>query len=239
MSPKLVLIRHGESQWNRENRFTGWTDVPLNENGVREAQEAGRRLGASGLKFDRAYTSVLKRAICTLWFVLDELDLMWIPVERTWRLNERHYGALQGLNKAEMAEKHSPEQVHLWRRSYAVRPPALDWDDSRHPRFDPRYANLERKALPATESLEDTLNRVLPVWEKKIAPQLSKGKNILIVAHGNSLRGLIKHLDGISDEDIPDLNIPTGVPIVYEFEEQLASHRAYPLDGGYGNQPAG
>lgn len=232
MSPKLVLIRHGESQWNRENRFTGWTDVPLNENGVREAQEAGRRLGASELKFDRTYTSVLKRAIRTLWIVLDELDLMWIPVERTWRLNERHYGALQGLNKAEMAEKHSPEQVHLWRRSYAVRPPALDWDDSRHPRFDPRYAHLARKVLPATESLEDTLNRVLPVWEKKIVPQLSKGKNILIVAHGNSLRGLIKHLDGISDEDIPDLNIPTGVPIVFEFEEQLASHRAYPLDGG-------
>jgi 2,3-bisphosphoglycerate-dependent phosphoglycerate mutase len=229
VSGQLVLIRHGESQWNRENRFTGWTDVPLNEKGIAEALEAGRRLKEHGFRFDMAYTSVLKRSIRTLWIVLDELDLMWIPVERTWRLNERHYGALQGLNKAETAQKHDPELVHQWRRSYAVRPPALEKDDPRHPRFDPRYAYLPRKLLPATESLEDTLRRVMPVWEKKITPQLLKEKNVLIVAHGNSLRGLIKHLDKISDQDIPDLNIPTGIPLVYEFTDHLASHKSYSL----------
>jgi 2,3-bisphosphoglycerate-dependent phosphoglycerate mutase len=229
MKIKLVLIRHGESQWNQENRFTGWTDVPLNEKGIVEAHEAGCRLRESGIHIDIAFTSVLKRAIRTLWIVLDELDLMWIPVERTWRLNERHYGALQGLNKAEMAQKHDPDLVHQWRRSYSIRPPALDWDDPRHPRLDPRYAHLPRKSLPATESLEDTLIRVLPVWEKKVAPRLLQGKNVLMVAHGNSLRGLIKHIEEISDEDIPALSLPTGIPLVYEFTGELDSNHSYYL----------
>jgi 2,3-bisphosphoglycerate-dependent phosphoglycerate mutase len=231
MTGQLVMIRHGESQWNLENRFTGWTDIPLNENGIAEAHKAGRSLKENGIRFDIAYTSVLKRSIRTLWIVLDELDLMWIPVERTWRLNERHYGALQGLNKAETAQKHSPELVHQWRRGYAIRPPALEWDDPRHPRFDPRYAHLPRKLLPATESLEDTLYRALPVWDRKIAPRLLRGKNVLVVAHGNSLRGLIKHIDGISDEDITDLNIPTGIPLVYEFTDKLTSLKSYYLTG--------
>jgi 2,3-bisphosphoglycerate-dependent phosphoglycerate mutase len=225
----LILIRHGESQWNQENRFTGWMDIPLNEKGVAEAHEAGKHLKENGVRPDIAYTSVLKRAIRTLWIVLDELDLMWIPVERTWRLNERHYGALQGLNKAEMAQKHDSDLVHQWRRSYAARPPALDWNDPRHPRFDPRYANLDAGSLPATESLADTLRRVLPIWKKKITPCLITGKNVLIVAHGNSLRALIKHIDGISDEDIPDLNIPTGIPLFYEFTDDLASHHSHYL----------
>ncbi len=222
MTAKLVLLRHGQSHWNQENRFTGWTDVDLSELGVAEAHAAGKRLLADGFRFDRAYTSVLKRAIRTLWIGLDELDQMWIPVERSWRLNERHYGALQGLNKAETAERHSPEQVYLWRRSYAVRPPALDDDDPRHPRFDPRYAALNPDELPAAESLADTYRRVMVYWEAEVAPQLRQGKTILIAAHGNSLRALVKYLDGISDEAIPELNIPTGIPLFYEFGDNLA-----------------
>ena len=221
MNAKLVLLRHGQSQWNQENRFTGWTDVDLSELGSKEAHAAGKRLLAVGFQFDRAYTSVLKRAIRTLWIVLDELDQMWIPVERSWRLNERHYGALQGLNKAETAARHSLEQVHLWRRSYAVQPPSLEHDDPRHPRFDPRYAALLADELPSAESLADTYQRVLPYWEGQIAPQLRRGKSILISAHGNSLRALVKYLDMISDEAIPELNIPTGIPLLYEFDEGL------------------
>jgi 2,3-bisphosphoglycerate-dependent phosphoglycerate mutase len=218
---QLVLIRHGESLWNKENRFTGWTDVDLSEKGVREAHQAGRQLVAEGFDFDVALTSVLKRAIRTLWIVLDEMDLMWIPVERDWRLNERHYGALQGLNKAETAEKLSAEQVHLWRRSYDVAPPPLELDDPRHPRFDRRYADLEPAQRPATESLKDTLNRVMPYWHDTVVPYLRRGVRVLIVAHGNSLRALVKYLDGISDADIPALNIPTGVPLVYELDDNL------------------
>jgi 2,3-bisphosphoglycerate-dependent phosphoglycerate mutase len=227
MNAKLILLRHGQSQWNQENRFTGWTDVDLSEVGKQEAYRAGRRLLADGFHFDRAYTSVLKRAISTLWIVLDGMDQMWIPVERSWRLNERHYGALQGLNKAETAERHSPEQVHLWRRSYAVRPPSLENDDPHHPRFDPRYTGLIADELPAAESLADTYSRVMPYWEGQIAPQLRRGKTILISAHGNSLRALVKYLDAISDEAIPELNIPTGIPLLYEFGnglEVLGSH---------------
>jgi 2,3-bisphosphoglycerate-dependent phosphoglycerate mutase len=221
MNAKLVLLRHGQSQWNHENRFTGWTDVDLSKLGIQEARAAGRRLLADGFHFDRAYTSVLKRAIRTLWIVQDEMDQMWIPVERSWRLNERHYGALQGLNKAETAERHSPEEVYLWRRSYAVRPPALDSDDPRHPRFDPRYAALSADDLPAAESLADTYRRVMVCWETEIVPQLDQGRTILIAAHGNSLRALVKYLDAISDEAIPELNIPTGIPLLYEFGEGL------------------
>jgi len=225
---KLVLIRHGESVWNKENRFTGWTDVDLSEKGVVEAYQAGRQLVAEGLDFDIALTSVLKRAIRTLWIVLDEMDLMWIPVERDWRLNERHYGALQGLNKAETAEKFGAEQVHLWRRSYDVPPPALEIDDSRHPRFDRRYAHLAPSQLPATECLKDTLERVMPYWHGTVVPYLRQGAKILMVAHGNSLRALVKYLDHISDEEIPALNIPTGIPLVYELDEnQKALDRYY------------
>jgi len=221
VSSQLILLRHGESVWNRENVFTGWTDVDLSEQGMVEARQAGKRLLADGLRFDVAFTSVLKRAIRTLWIVLDEMDLMWIPVERSWRLNERHYGALQGLNKAEMAQRYGDEQVHIWRRSYAVRPPALAADDPRHPRFDPRYAGLDPSELPATESLADTLLRVMPYWHVAIVPRLQAGQSVLVSAHGNSLRALVKHLDGVSDDDIPALNIPTGVPLLYEFDDGL------------------
>jgi 2,3-bisphosphoglycerate-dependent phosphoglycerate mutase len=231
MARNLVLVRHGESEWNQENRFTGWTDVPLNQKGVVESFQAGRHLRDSGIVFDIAYTSVLKRAIQTLWILMEELDQMWVPVERTWRLNERHYGALQGYNKAETATRLTPQLVHQWRRSYDARPPALDWDDPRHPRFDPRYAHVPADLLPATESLEDTLKRVLPVWEDDIAPKLARGMNVLVVAHGNSLRALIKHLDRISDADIPNLNVPTGVPLLYRFANDLESHQSEYLNG--------
>ena len=221
MIGKLVLVRHGQSIWNVENLFTGWTDVDLTEQGRNEAHEAGRLLKAEGFPFDVVYTSVLKRAIRTLWTVLDEMDLMWLPVERSWRLNERHYGALQGLDKAQTTAKHGAEQVKIWRRSYDVPPPPLNTDDSRHPAFDPRYATLPPEALPATESLKETLVRVLPFWTDKIAPQLKQGRNVLVVAHGNSLRALVKMLDGMSDADIIEFNIPTGVPIVYELDTAL------------------
>ncbi len=218
---KLVLVRHGQSTWNLENLFTGWTDVDLTDQGRKEAKEAGRLLQAEGFSFDSAYTSVLKRAIRTLWILLDEMDLMWLPVERDWRLNERHYGALQGLDKAQTVERHGAEQVKIWRRSYDIPPPPLALDDPRHPRFDPRYAGLNPADLPATESLKDTLVRVVPYWEQRLAPQLQKGRNVLVVAHGNSLRALVKMLDGISDADITEFNIPTGVPIAYELDAQL------------------
>ena len=218
---RLVLLRHGESQWNRENRFTGWTDVDLSEQGAQEARQAGQQLLTEGLRFDVAFTSVLKRAIRTLWIALDVMDQMWIPVEGSWRLNERHYGALQGLNKAEMTAQYGAEQVKLWRRGYAVRPPPVEPDDARHPRFDPRYAHLEPSLLPATESLEDTLVRVLPYWQDAIVPRLLRGEHVLVSAHGNSLRALVKHLDGVSDEDVPELNIPTGIPLLYEFDGRL------------------
>jgi 2,3-bisphosphoglycerate-dependent phosphoglycerate mutase len=219
MTGKLVLCRHGQSIWNLENLFTGWTDVDLTEQGIKEARAAGRQLRELGLNFDIAYTSVLKRAIRTLWLILDEMDLMWIPVERSWRLNERHYGALQGLNKAQTAAQHGEEQVHVWRRSYDIPPPPLADDDERHPRFDPRYRGIQ--GLPATESLKDTLVRVQPYWEERIAPRLLAGENVLIAAHGNSLRALVKMLDGISDADITGFNIPTGIPIVYELDDRL------------------
>lgn len=218
---QLVLLRHGESTWNKENRFTGWTDVDLSETGIAEAVEAGKRLKAEGLTFDVAFTSVLKRAIRTLWLALDELDLMWIPVHRSWRLNERHYGALQGLDKAETAARHSEEQVMLWRRGYAVQPPPLEKSDDRFPGNDPRYADLTPAQLPLTESLADNVARFLPYWESDIAPAIKSGKRVLIAAHGNSLRALVKHLDNVSDEDIPELNIPTGIPLVYELDNDL------------------
>ncbi len=218
---KLVLVRHGQSTWNLENLFTGWHDVDLTEQGRAEAKEGGRLLKAEGLSFDLAFTSVLKRAIRTLWIVLDEMNLMWIPVERSWRLNERHYGALQGLDKAQTVEKHGAEQVKIWRRSYDIPPPPLANDDERHPRFDPRYAGIDPAELPATESLKETLARVQPYWEQRIAPELKKGKNVLIVAHGNSLRALVKMLDGMSDADVIEFNIPTGVPILYDLDDKL------------------
>jgi 2,3-bisphosphoglycerate-dependent phosphoglycerate mutase len=218
---KLVLVRHGQSTWNLENLFTGWTDVDLTDQGRREAVEAGRLLQAEGFSFDLAFTSVLKRAIRTLWIVLDEMDLMWIPVERSWRLNERHYGALQGLDKAATVEKHGAEQVKIWRRSYDIPPPPLSQDDERHPRFDPRYAALDAAEIPATESLKDTLARVLPYWDSRIAPELRADRDVLVVAHGNSLRALVKMLDGMSDREIVEFNIPTGVPLVYEFDDAL------------------
>jgi len=221
MTHQLVLLRHGQSTWNLENRFTGWTDVDLSEQGREEARHAGELLRAGGFVFDVAYTSVLKRAIRTLWIVLDELDQMWLPVERSWRLNERHYGALQGLNKKETAVQYGQDQVHLWRRAYAVRPPALNSDDPRHPDFDPRYAHLLAGERPSAESLHDTLERVLPYWHETVAPRIAHGDRVLIAAHGNSLRALIKYLDNISDEDIPDLNIPTGFPLVYELDDAL------------------
>ena len=226
---KLVLLRHGQSSWNLENRFTGWTDVDLSDTGVAEAHQAGKLLKEGGYVFDLAITSVLKRAIRTLWITLDELDQMWIPVFNAWQLNERHYGALQGLNKAETAEKYGQEQVKLWRRSYSVPPPALDWDDPRHPRFDPRYASLTKEELPAFESLELTLKRVLPYWFDQVAPRLKSGQRLLIAAHGNSLRALVKHFDAISEEDIVELNIPTGIPLVYELDDDLKPIRHYYL----------
>jgi 2,3-bisphosphoglycerate-dependent phosphoglycerate mutase len=221
MGVKLVLLRHGESEWNLANRFTGWTDVALSERGIQEAHRAGRLLRAAGYVFDEAHTSVLKRAIQTLWISMEELDMMWLPVYRSWRLNERHYGALQGLNKKETAQEFGEEQAHHWRRSYDVRPPALALDDERHPRFDPRYAHLEPWELPASESLKDTLDRVLPYWNEAIAPALKRGRRILVSAHGNSLRALVKYLDHIPDDEIPALNIPTGIPLVYELGDDL------------------
>jgi 2,3-bisphosphoglycerate-dependent phosphoglycerate mutase len=219
--PTLVLLRHGESTWNRENRFTGWTDVDLSETGVTEAHEAGRLLRDEGFSFDIAFTSVLKRAIRTLWIALDEMDQMWLPVVNSWRLNERHYGALQGLNKAETAAKFGDEQVKLWRRSYDVPPPALEADDERYPGRDPRYAALAATEVPRSESLHDTVTRFLPYWESDIAPSLRSGRRVLVAAHGNSLRALVKYLDAISDADIVALNIPTGVPLVYDLDDDL------------------
>jgi 2,3-bisphosphoglycerate-dependent phosphoglycerate mutase len=228
---KLVLLRHGESVWNKENRFTGWTDVGLSEKGVAEAEVAGRRLQEAGYGFDACYTSVLKRAIKTLWIALEQMDLMYLPVHLHWRLNERHYGALQGLNKAETAQRHSAEQVFLWRRSYDVPPPALELSDPRHPRHDPRYAALDPSLLPLTESLKDTVARVLPYWTGTIAPAIGDGVRVLVSAHGNSLRALVKHLDRIPDAEIPKLEIPTGVPLVYELDERLEPIRHYYLQG--------
>ena len=218
---KLVLVRHGQSTWNLENRFTGWTDVGLTEQGMAEAHEAGRLLREGGYEFDVAYTSVLRRAIKTLWIIMEEMSLEWMPVYRAWQLNERHYGALQGLNKAETAQKFGDEQVHLWRRSYDIPPPPLEPTDERHPSFDRRYASLPPEQLPATESLKITLERVLPYWHMVLGPVVMSGQRLLVVAHGNSLRALVKYLDGISDEEIPGLNIPTGVPLVYELDEDL------------------
>jgi 2,3-bisphosphoglycerate-dependent phosphoglycerate mutase len=221
LSGKLVLVRHGQSVWNLDNLFTGWTDVDLTAHGRVEALQAGRELIHGKFTFDIAFTSVLKRAIRTLWIMLDEMDLMWIPVERSWRLNERHYGALQGLDKAQTAERHGADQVKIWRRSYDVAPPPLDLSDKRHARFDPRYRSLKPEEIPATESLKDTLGRVLPYWESRIAPELKANRNVLVVAHGNSLRALVKMLDGMSDRDIVEFNIPTGVPLLYELDERL------------------
>ena len=226
---KLVLVRHGQSVWNLENRFTGWTDVGLTELGRAEALEAGKLLREGGYVFDVAYTSVLKRAIHTLWVILQEMNLEWIPVTNAWQLNERHYGALQGLNKSEMAEKYGEEQVKIWRRSYDVPPPALEWTDERHPRFDARYASLSPEQLPATESLKITLERVLPYWHSTLAPVIKSGKRVIVAAHGNSIRALVKYLDQISDAAIPEVNIPTGLPLVYEFDEDLKPIRNYYL----------
>jgi 2,3-bisphosphoglycerate-dependent phosphoglycerate mutase len=225
----LILLRHGESTWNKENRFTGWTDVDLSEKGVVEAHEAARLLAEEGYTFDVAYTSVLKRAIRTLWIVLDDMDLMWLPVIRSWRLNERHYGALQGLNKAEMAEKYGDEQVFIWRRSYETPPPALEADDPRSPANDRRYADLAPEELPFTECLKDTVERFMPYWHDEIAPAIRNGKRVLIAAHGNSLRALVKYLDTITDEKIPHVNIPTGIPLVYELDDDLKPIRHYYL----------
>jgi 2,3-bisphosphoglycerate-dependent phosphoglycerate mutase len=224
---KLVLLRHGQSAWNLENRFTGWTDVDLSGQGVQEAHEAGRLLKAKGYTFDVAYTSVLRRAIRTLWIVLDDLDLMWIPVHCSWRLNERHYGALQGLNKKATADKYGLEQIQLWRRSYDTSPPPLAETDRRNPSSDPRYVHLKKEEFPKTESLKDTLHRVLLYWHEVITSALKQGKKIIISAHGNSLRALVKHLDNISDEDIPMLEIPTGVPLVYELDDRLRALTHY------------
>ena len=218
---KLVLLRHGQSQWNQENRFTGWVDVPLSPLGVEEAKNAGKLLEEAGLGFDIAFTSVLKRAIKTLWITLEHLDLMWIPVVRSWRINERMYGALQGLNKAETAARHGDEQVLVWRRSYDVPPPALDDTHAYWPGRDPRYAKVPKTELPRTECLKDTVERFLPFWESDIAPAIRRGERVLITAHGNSLRALVKHLDEVSNEDIVELNIPTGIPLVYELDDRL------------------
>jgi len=223
---KLVLVRHGQSIWNLENLFTGWTDVDLTEQGHREAATGGQLLLRENFSIDVAFTSVLKRAIRTLWIMLDEMDRMWIPVERSWRLNERHYGALQGLNKAQTVAKHGEAQVKIWRRSYDIAPPPLDANDKRHPRFDPRYANIDSSQLPATESLKDTLARVLPIWESRISSDLLAGRNVLIAAHGNSLRAMVKMLDNIPEEKIVELNIPTGVPLLYELDAQLQPIRS-------------
>ena len=226
---KLVLVRHGQSVWNLENRFTGWTDVGLTDQGRAEALEAGRLLKEGGYVFDMAYTSVLRRAIQTLWIILEEMGLEWIPVIKAWQLNERHYGNLQGLNKAEMAEKFGEEQVHIWRRSYDVPPPPLELTDERHPKFDPRYASLTPEQLPDTESLKITLERVLPYWHSELVPAIRSGKRIIIAAHGNSIRALVKYLDNISESEIPGLNIPTGVPLVYELDDALKPIKNYYL----------
>jgi len=226
---KLVLIRHGESQWNLENRFTGWTDVGLTPKGELEAHTGGKALKAAGFTFDLAYTSVLKRAIKTLWIVMEEMDLEWITVYNAWQLNERHYGALQGLNKAETAAKFGEEQVKIWRRSYDTPPPPLEFDDPRHPGHDPRYASLSEKDLPRCECLKDTVNRMLPYWHSTIAPDVISGKKVLIVAHGNSLRALVKYLDNISDDAIVSLNIPTGIPLVYELDAAMKPIKSYYL----------
>jgi 2,3-bisphosphoglycerate-dependent phosphoglycerate mutase len=226
---KLVLVRHGESDWNKENRFTGWTDVDLSAKGVAEAREGGQALQAGGYTFDVAYTSVLKRAVRTLWIVQDEMDLMWIPVHRSWRLNERHYGALQGLNKAETAEKFGEAQVKIWRRSYDIPPPALDPADPRYPGHDRRYAALTESELPVTECLKDTVARFLPLWHETIAPAVRTGQRVLIAAHGNSLRALVKYLDNVSDQDIVELNIPTGMPLVYDLDDDLKPLKSYYL----------
>ena len=226
---KLVLLRHGESTWNKENRFTGWTDVDLSEKGVEEARQGAVHLREEGFVFDIAFTSVLKRAIRTLWIVMDEMDLMWIPVYRSWRLNERFYGGLQGLNKAETAAKFGDQQVKIWRRSFATPPPALEKSDERWPGHDPRYKGVPEDELPLTESLKETIERVLPYWNETIAPTIKEGKRVLIAAHGNSLRALVKHLDNVSEEEIVELNIPTGVPLVYELDENLKPIRHYYL----------
>ena len=226
---RLVLLRHGESTWNKENRFTGWTDVDLSERGREEAAESGGLMKDAGFEFDIAHTSLLKRAIRTLWIAVSEMDMMWIPERRSWRLNERHYGALQGLNKAETAAKHGEAQVKIWRRSYDIPPPPLAHDDPQHPSRDRRYADLPPNEVPLTESLKDTVARFLPYWHSAIAPDIAAGRRVLIAAHGNSLRALVKYLDGISDEDIVELNIPTGVPLVYELDEKLQPARKYYL----------
>ena len=228
---RLVLLRHGESLWNSENRFTGWTDIDLSEKGVNEAKNAGRLLKQNGFVFDIVFTSVLKRAIRTSWLLLDEMDLIWIPVVNSWRLNERHYGALQGLNKAEMADRFGEDQVRLWRRSYDVRPPGLEEGDSRYSGRDPRYRDLPESEIPRTESLKDTVVRFMPYWNDAIVPQLKAGKRVLISAHGNSLRALVKVLDNIPDEEIVSLNIPTGIPLVYELDDNLAPVRHYYITG--------
>jgi len=226
---KLILLRHGESTWNEENRFTGWTDVDLSKKGLAEAKRAGQTLKAEGFTFDIAFTSVLKRAIRTLWITLDEIDQMWIPVYNSWRLNERHYGALQGLNKAETAARYGDQQVKLWRRSYDVQPPALTPDDPRYPGRDPRYQDLDPRDVPLTECLKDTVARFLPYWHETIVPTIRSGKRVMIAAHGNSLRALVKYLDNISDEEIVGLNIPTGVPLVYELDTDLKPIQHYYL----------
>jgi 2,3-bisphosphoglycerate-dependent phosphoglycerate mutase len=226
---KIVLLRHGESIWNKENLFSGWTDIDLSERGVAEAHRGGQLLKAEGYVFDIAFTSVLKRAIRTLWITLDELDLMWIPVQHSWRLNERHYGALQGLNKAETAAKYGDAQVKIWRRSYDIQPPVLEKDDPRWPGSDPRYKGLPEKDIPLTECLKDTVARFLPLWHETIAPTVKSGKRVIIAAHGNSLRALVKYLDNISEEEITELNIPTGVPLVYELDDDLKPIKHYYL----------
>lgn len=226
---KLVLLRHGESIWNKENLFTGWTDVDLSEKGIEEAKQSGIVLREEGFVFDLAYTSVLTRAIRTLWIALDEMDLMWIPVINSWRLNERHYGALQGLYKSETAKKFGEEQVYIWRRSYDIRPPELEITDDRYPGKDPRYSDLTPDEIPVAECLKDTVNRFLPYWHNTIVPTLKSGKKVLISAHGNSLRALVKYLDQISDEEIPQLNIPTGIPLIYELDEELKPIQHYYL----------
>ncbi len=226
---KIVLLRHGESVWNKENRFTGWTDVDLSEKGVEEAKRGGALLKKEGFVFDVAFTSVLKRAIRTLWITLDQMDQMWIPVHNSWRLNERHYGALQGLNKSEMAAKYGEEQVLVWRRSYDIQPPALEKNDSRYPGNDPRYKDMNPKDIPLTECLKDTVARFLPHWHETIAPTIKSGKRVIIAAHGNSLRALVKYLDNVSEKDIVGMNIPTGMPLVYELDDNLKPIKNYYL----------
>lgn len=224
---RLVLVRHGESLWNKENRFTGWTDVDLSERGIREAMDAGKVLREKGFRFRIAYTSYLTRAIRTLWLIQEQMDLLYIPVFKTWRLNEKHYGVLQGLNKAEMAEKYGDEQVLMWRRSYDIPPPPMTDDDPRHPRFDPRYRELKAAEIPATESLKETVERIVPYWLEQMAPQLREHKEVLVAAHGNSLRGIVKYLKNISNEDIVGLNLPTGIPYVFEFDENMTLVKDY------------